>query len=346
MNSKLAKILTVSLYCGVLLLHVSLQTVFGQETGKNYALLIGGTGWSEEYSTKYHRFLLESRRALIDRFQFHESDVVVLAEDIPDGESYVTGISNAENIRAQFGLFAGKVTPDDYILIILFGHGSFNGSTAKFNIPGRDLSDTDFAELLNQLTAKRIIFVNTTQSSFPFIPVLSAENRIIISATKSGTQTNETHFPGFFVEALTSAASDLDKNGNLTLLEVFTYSSDMTARWFEEANHLATEHPQLEDTGDKQSYRLSELEENAEGLLASITYFKRRISAANTQVAADGDSTLLKLLLQQEQFELDIVTLKSRKNQLAETNYYESLETLLISLARVNEEIEKIKKFR
>lgn len=331
------------LFCFGILINFSAKQSTGQELGKNFAILIGGTGWSEEYSEKYYRYLLETRKAMVDKFGFDPENVIVLAEEIPAEENYVNDISRSENIRNQFDILAGRVTDKDHIYVILFGHGSFDGVIAKFNIPGRDLSSSDFAKFMDSLKANRIIFVNTTQSSFPFIASLSAHNRIIITATKSGTQKTETRFPGYFVEALNSPASDLDKNGNLTVLEVFTYSSEMTSRWFEERNHLATEHPQLEDTGDRQAFRLEELEENAEGILASITYFKRR-AAVVSSLSSPADSALFELLVKQEQVELEIANLKTAKNQYAEVEYYERLEVLLINLARISEEIEKIKK--
>jgi len=317
--------------------HISAQGIF-----TSYALLIGGAGWSEEYGTKYQNYLFDTRKALIDKFGFPEKNVIVLAETRPTDVDYIVATSEAENIKAQFDELAKKVTTKDYVYIILFGHGSFDGKEAKFNLPGRDLTDTEYAELVKQLKAGRIIFINTSQSSFPFIEKLSAPNRIIITATKSGTERIETCFPEFLVEALVNTASDLDKNGDVSLLEIFTYASDKTNLWYEQSNHLATEHPQLEDTGDKNSFRASELEKNDEGHLAAMTFLKRRTAAITSSAVLD--STVIRLLQEQETVEQDIAELKSQKAKLREDVYYSRLEALLIHLAKITQELEKIKK--
>jgi len=317
-----------------------------QEIGQSYALLIGGSGGSKEYSTKYQRFLLESRKALIENFQFPESNVIVLAESRSEEEDFVTGISRAENIRAQFAALSKRVTENDHVYIILFGHGTYDGRNAKFNIPGLDLKDTDFAEFVGTLNANRVVFVNTTQLSFPFIEALSAENRIIITATRSNAQRFETRFPEYFVEALQSPESDLDKNGNLSLLEVFKYAADKTARWFEAENHVPTEHSLLEDTGDKMAFRIEELEANAEGNFSETTYLKRRAAVLAATMSSAKDSMIVKFLLELERLEQEISALKSKKNQFTEEGYYAQLEVLLVQLAIINDEIDKIKNIR
>ena len=231
-----------------------LTSGFGLAQNKEgkFAVLIGGSGWNEEYSSKYKKFLLETKRALIENFDFSGSPIFVLAGSVPAGDKQFNGESRAERIRSLFKSIAESVTPDDNLFVILFGHGSYDSKNGKFNIPGRDLTDADFAAILSGINSNRLIFINTTQASFPFIQALSNQKRIVITATKSGTQKTETVFPAYLVTALRDPASDLDKNGDLSVLEIFSYASDMTERFFGENNHLATEHPQLEDTGGRQ----------------------------------------------------------------------------------------------
>lgn len=318
-------------------------TAPAQEVGQSYALLIGGSGGSEEYSSKYQLFLLESRKALIENFQFPEPNVIVLAESRSEEEDFVTDISRAENIRAQFAALSKKVTKNDHVYIILFGHGTYDGRNSKFNIPGLDVKDTDFAELVGTFDANRVVFINTTELSFSFIGAMSAENRIIITATRSDAQRYETRFPEYFIEALQSPESDLDKNGNLSLLEIFKYAAERTARWFEAENHVPTEHSLLEDTGDKMAFRIEELEANAEGNFSETTYLKRRAAVFAATMSSAKDSMIVKYLLELERLEQEISTLKSNKNQFTEEVYYAQLEVLLVQLALINDEIDKIK---
>ncbi len=155
------------------------STCFAQKASDRYAILIGGSGWSEEYAAKYKKYLIDTRRALIESFGFSELHVLVLAESVTETDLQFIGTSRAEFIREEFTLLAENISPDAVVFVILFGHGSFDGKSGKFNIPGRDLTDADFAGLIDELAADRIVFINTTQASFPFIQALSGKTRLL-----------------------------------------------------------------------------------------------------------------------------------------------------------------------
>lgn len=313
--------------------------VEAQDVGQRYAVLIGGLGGSGDYTEKFQNYLFEGHKAFVEHLQFPPEQVIVLAETKLADLDFVTDVSTSENIRSYFADLATKVTADDHVYILLFGHGSYDGERAQLNIPRRDLSDADYAELVDALPAGRIVFVNTASASAPFIEVLSGPERIVITATRTGTQRNETVFPGFFVEGLASAAADMDKNSDLSVLEVFRYASEKAAQSFAETNHLPTEHALLDDTGDAKGHRVNELEEAAEGNLAAITFLKRGTTAmlATNGVNAGAVSQLLR---DKEDIEREVAALKSRKNQLAEDIYYAELEVLFVRLARLNDTIE------
>ena len=303
-------------------------------------MLIGGLGGSIEYTEKFQQYLFDTHKALVEDFQFPAANVTVLAEAALGDLDFVADVSTAENIRAHFATLAAQVTAADHVYVLLFGHGSYDGQSAQLNIPRRDLNDTDYADLVDALPAGRIIFVNTASASGPFIDALSALDRIVITATRRGTQRNETVFPRFFVEALTSPAADLDKNGDLSVREIFQYAAEKTAQSFTETSHLATEHALLDDTGDGQGSRVEELEEAAEGNLAAITYLKRR-AAVLASVSGANRAVVAALLGEKETLERDIAELKSRKSRLGEDRYYAELEILFVRLARLNDRIER-----
>ena len=310
------------------------------QQGQSYAVLIGGLGGSIEYTEKFQQYLFDTHKALVEDFQFPAANVTVLAEAALGDLDFVADVSTAENIRAHFATLAAQVTAADHVYVLLFGHGSYDGQNAQLNIPRRDLNDTDYADLVDALPAGRIIFVNTASASGPFIDALSALDRIVITATRRGTQRNETVFPRFFVEALTSPAADLDKNGDLSVREIFQYAAEKTAQSFTETSHLATEHALLDDTGDGQGSRVEELEEAAEGNLAAITYLKRR-AAVLASVSGANRAVVAALLGEKETLERDIAELKSRKSRLGEDRYYAELEILFVRLARLNDRIER-----
>ena len=329
-----ASIVLVSMLAAVL----SDAEAVAQEASRRYAVLIGGLGGTEEHTAAFQRYLLDTRRALVDYAGYRAEDVVVLAES--EGAEFVTGISSAENVRTRFEALASEARPNDQVLVILFGHGSYDGERAYLNIPRRDLSDADYAALLDALPVEHVVFVNTASASAPFAQSLSAPGRIVITATRMATQRNETVFPRFFVEAL-GDAGDLDKDGNLSIREVFTYAAEQTNRHFEVDGNVPTEHALLEDTGDGEGHRLEELEEAGEGNLAGVTYLRRR-DAALALANAPRDSPLGQMVLERERLERSVAELKSQKSSLDEDEYYARLEALFIELARLNDRIETL----
>lgn len=311
----------------------------GAQQGQRYALLIGGLGGSAEYSEKFKNYLFETDNALQQHFQFPASNIIVLGEQRIEGEAFVDGVSTAENIRARFEELASRATPDDDVYVVLFGHGSSDGEEAQFNIPRRDLSSADYAGLAGLLTIRRLIFINTASASAPFIDALSGPDRIVVTATRRGTQRNETTFPVYLVEALSSPSADLNKDGDLSIAEVFMFASQKTAQSFEATSHLATEHALLDDTGDGEGHRAEDLADQGEGNLASVTYLKRQMGA----VVADGgavDASLVQQLRNKDDLEREIADLKGLKGQLDEDEYYDQLEGLFVRLAQLNDRIE------
>ena len=54
-----------------------------------------------------------------------------------------------------FERFAKEAGPDDVIFVTLIGHGSFSDRTARFNLPGRDMSAADFNAMLRSCRRSR-----------------------------------------------------------------------------------------------------------------------------------------------------------------------------------------------
>src|SRR6185295_9194672 len=96
-----------------------------------------------------------------------------------------------------------------------------------------------------RIKAGRQLVVNTTSCSGAFLAALQAENRVLISATKSGTERNATVFARYWLAALQDAAADTDKNETITAKEAFQFAEQKTKAFYETQKRLATEHPQL-----------------------------------------------------------------------------------------------------
>ncbi len=81
------------------------------------------------------------------------------------------------------------------------------------------------------------------------LALVSSPTRVVVTATKSAFERNESQFGRFFVDALSKDGADTDKDTRISLLEAFKYAEAETKRFYETDGRLATEHPQIADEG-------------------------------------------------------------------------------------------------
>src|SRR5262249_23505558 len=142
-----------------------------------------------------------------------------------------------------------RLTRDDQLLVFLIGHGTtVDTDEAKFNLVGPDFSASEWADLLKPLPG-RLVFVNTTGASFPFLHKLAGRGRVVLTATDSAAQQFETVFPEYFIKAFGDEAADADRNGRVSIWEAFQYASAAVRQSFEQKGQLPTERPLIDDTG-------------------------------------------------------------------------------------------------
>jgi hypothetical protein len=289
-----------------------------------YWVVLAGLGGEPDYEQRFSAWA-------------HEAEKLVRGST---GEVHVSTLAGkdatAERIRALFADLARRVRPEDSFVLLLIGHGTFDGYQYKFNIPGPDLSGEDLAALLDRITATRQLVVNTTSASGASVETLRKPGRIVITATKSGMEKNATVFARYWIEALRDPAADTDKNETVSALEAFRYASQKTARFYESQRRLATEHPLLEDTGQGGGVRSPAPEEGSGRLAAAFPL----VRFGHAQAAA-RDPVRRALLARKEELEQKIDLLKYQKAAMDSAEYRKQLTALLVELARVNEELEK-----
>lgn len=239
------------------------------------------------------------------------------------------------NVRAALERIAHEAKPDDALVVMLIGHGSFDGVDYKINLPGPDLSASELAALLDRVPARQLV-VDMTSASGGAINTLRKENRVVITATKSGTERNATVFARFWVEALRDPAADTDKNDTISALEAFHYAQQKVAEYFESQKRLATEHPLLEDTGKGEGVR-DPSAANREGLRAAA-FPLVRLGAAS---AIANNPEKRKLLAKKDQLEQEIDLLKYNKPTIAPDEYKKKLTALLLDLAKTQQELDQ-----
>jgi hypothetical protein len=245
-----------------------------------------------------------------------------------------------EQIRARFETLARDVKPTDALVLMLIGHGTYDGLDYKFNIPGPDITGADLAAMLDKVPATRQLVVNATSCSGASIEFLRKPTRIVITATKTGTEKNATVFARYWAEALREPAADVDKNDSVSALEAFHYAQKKTKEFFDTQKRLATEHSVLEDTGKGMGVPATGNgpdPDTGEGRLAA-SFAVVRLGA---NAAAAKDPAKKALLDKKEEIEQAIDELKYEKAGMSEADYKKQMSRLLLELIKVQEEIDK-----
>jgi hypothetical protein len=294
-----------------------------------WAVIVSGASGGAKYAEQIRQWRTTLQAALVDRYGFDVKHVRQLVDEtVKDGGVTAT----AANVRAVLGEIRQAATKEDFVLLVLLGHGNYDGDVAKFNLVGPDLTAPEWSALLDGI-AGRVAVVNTTASSYPFLEALKARGRVVITATNSAAQKYATVFPEYFVKAMSEASTDLDKNGRTSLFEVFEATSLAVKQHYEQRGQLTTERAVLDDTGDGVGR-----EEGADG--ADGTFARLWNLDADPEAATD-DPELAALLRQRRTLEADAELLKQKKDQMVATEWQAAYEALMIDLARVSQEIRK-----
>ncbi len=222
------------------------------------------------------------------------------------------------------------------LIVTLIGHGTFDGTDYKFNLPGPDLTAAELAAALNRHPAKRQVVVNATSASGGALAALQRPGRVLVLATRTGYERNATVFPRYWVEALRDPAADSDKNDAVSVLEAYRYADKKTVEYYESQKRLATEHALLEDTGAGEAVRAPS-PDNRQGLLAGQVALLRRGSGGKAAQSPEK----LALVKKREELETRIDQLKYRKAAMPAEDYKKSMRELLLELARLQEEIDR-----
>jgi hypothetical protein len=293
-----------------------------QARAATYYVIVAGLGGEPDYE---QRFTAAA----------NDLDRIFKSEGPSAHVTTLTGAqSTAARLKDALGAVAREGKPDDDFVLILIGHGSYDGVEYKFNLVGPDMTAAEIASSCDRITARRQLIVDTTSSSGGALRALQRPGRAVISATKSGTEKNATVFARYWVEALQDPSADADKSESISAMEAFTYATKKTAAFYDSQKRLATEHAVFNDTGSGDSVREAG---SGQGILLS-SFTLLRLGASQQ---AENDPTKRALLEQKDDLEQKIDTLKYQKAAMDPADYKKQLTDALVQLAKVQEELDK-----
>ncbi|MBM3965578.1 MAG: hypothetical protein FJ308_11025 [Planctomycetes bacterium] len=320
-------------------LHTAQKTT-GEKTAlpRRVCLVVGAAG-EVGYGEEFQKWAGRIQSAM------HDSELLILdgvgdglnasSDVIPKGPDSTT---HRERILRWI-----RETPDEASVnwFIFLGHGTHEGKVTQLNLLGPDLSSKEFAEALSGKTG-RWVFVFCNSSSAPFMASIAGPNRVVITATKSGSEQNFSRFGDYFSQALSDLSSDLDHDHMLSVLEVFLTASSGVAKYYEDRGLLATEQALMDDTGD------------GRGTPAVFYRGLRAVKGPSDKASLDGD--LAKRVMiggesgathsadaldPREELEDELDRLRSRKGEMDIDQYYLELERLFLLLAQLQSESAK-----
>ena len=296
-------------------------------------VVITGLGGEPRFDTRFHAWaatLMDAATAA----GLDEASIVYLAGD-PDRDPRARDRSTRENVSATLHSLASVPTEEPLFLVVI-GHGSHRDGVSKVNLPGPDMTASDFAAALEPFGKRSIVFANLSSASGEIISELSAPGRVIIAATRSGTERNTSIFAQFFAAAFVGDAADADHDNRLSVLEAFDYARREVAQAYGREQKLQTEHAVLDDNGDGEGSAEPGIDADDGRLAASLTLGGSHAAVAR---AAAGNPELERLYQEKATLVQAVADLRRQKADLGKEEYENRLEKLLIQLALANRAI-------
>jgi hypothetical protein len=266
----------------------------------DFHLTVAGLGGEPDYESRFNMLAAESKKLM-------------------GGEVLGGAAATKAGIQKALAGYAAQAKPEDTLVLLLIGHGNVDGSVFKFNVTGPDVTVDELRGWLDKIAGKQLVVISTSCSG-AVLETLKRENRVVVTATKTGTEKNAVVFARYWVEAMRDAAADVDKNETVTALEAYNYAKQKTTGFYETQKRLATEHSVLDD--------------NTLAARLAVVRFGAAQKAMN-----DPQKRLL--LARKEELESAIDKLKFEKAAMPIAEYKSKLNALLLELARTQEEIEK-----
>jgi hypothetical protein len=214
---------------------------------QKYAIIISGASYNKQH---YNWFLSSTVMAykLLRNNGYEDESIYYLFEDknVPDVDS----LSTMNNFKKAVLDIKSRSGITDSILVILIGHGGFDGSDSYYCLSDNNLYDTEMADMFKDIKRDKLIFIFSPCNSGGFIDNLSGNNTVIITSTRKD-EVNRAAFIEPFLAAF-DGPGDSDLNGKISFAEAFNFASASVKQQFADNGWGGlTEHAQIDDNGDK-----------------------------------------------------------------------------------------------
>ena len=297
-----------------------------EKTDRATALIAVGAGGEPGYADAFNAWA---------RLWQHACDAGG-AKNVTFGLDQSAKDAHSDHDRLKAALDAEPKEGANELWLVLLGHGTADAKDAKFNLRGDDLAASELAAWLKPFR-RTVVVVCAFSASGAWLKPLAGPDRIVITATKNGSENNYAHFGGHLAQAIADPAADIDKDGETSLLEAWLTAARKTADFYRDEGRIATEHSLLDDNGD--------------GLGTPPDWFSgvRVVKKARDGSTPDGQRAAQIHLIrsaaeraltaaqraERDTLERDIAALRERKSTMKDDDYFRELEALMIKIARI-----------
>lgn len=303
----------------VYLLMLALLTIASPSSAKTYGVVVAGIGGTPEFDDAFSD-TAQSFGVGLRSLESDASLIIVLEGKAATRDAILQSIeSQATRMQEEINDQQAASVADPLFVLMLTGHGNADNDGWRFNVAGPDINSGDLIAALNTIPTARQLLVLAASASGAALDSLSQLGRVLVTATKSGGEINAVRFHEYLADAIEGDVADYDRNEILTIAEAYRFADARTQEYYEQQKLLASEHSRM---------RGEQADNMAIALLGSLQ------DARDDPVVAD-------LLEQRLGMEQQFKSLRLRKPDMSAEVYYQELETLLISIARLQQSIDK-----
>lgn len=291
--------------------------------GQSWLIVVSGLAGTPRHAAQFDEQSAMLITAARTRLGMRDERIVRVSDN-------TTPAATVEGITRVLSGVADRAQPQDVVTIVLIGHGSAASGPPRFNVRGPDLTADQMARLLERFPTQQLVVVNASSASGPWVEALAGPRRVIITATRSATERDETTFMRHFAASFGSEEGDADKDGRVSILEAFEFARQGVTRHYQSLRRLRTENPLLDDNGDGRGSLMPSA--TGEGSCAAAVFLDAP--------AANADSGLAVLLGRRDSLQRALGELQSRRGAAPDTAAHSrEVERLLLEIARNGAEI-------
>ena len=304
------------------LVALCVSVVRAEDLPQQEMIIVIGAGGEQEYTTLFEKWAT----AWEDAAKLGGVKCSVIGrgkDDLAPGERLRQALKNAPQMGSE------------PLWVVFLGHGTATAGDAKFNLRESDLASSQMAELLGTIQ-RPLVLVGGFSTSGAWMKPLAGPNRVVVTATRSGSESNFARFGGHLGSALADPEADLDQDGQTSLLEAYISASRVTANWYSEQGRLVTEHPLLDDNGDGAGTPadwfkgVRAVKKPKEGKADGSRAHQLHLIRSKEEQALSGEARK-----RRDTLEAEMALLREKRADFSEAEYLAKLEAILLELARL-----------